>query len=151
VIDRSREANRVASYERLGQVIGDLQDATIDSLESGAKDRQRVNLPINDGKYVEAQVFGGIDLTKDVKAIHFTDFPPGEGPPGYANQRAGISAGQVAERAVVVFKKMTGPSRGSTPTRARATFPARGRFDHQKITVSTFQDLVARHPRPVGA
>ncbi len=125
VIDRSREANRVASYERLGQVIGDLQDATIDSLESGAKDRQRVNLPINDGKYVEAQVFGGIDLTKDVKAIHFMDFPPGEGPPGYDNQRAGIEALAKSLNVPVVLFKQHDPflTRLKTDESVQATFP----------------------------
>ena len=125
VIDRSREANRVASYERLGQMIGDLQDATIDSLGSGAKDSQRINLPINDGKYVEAQVFGGIDLTKDVKAIHFMDFPPGEGPPGYDNQRAGIEALASSLNVPLVLFKQGDPSltRLNTDESVKATFP----------------------------
>ena len=128
VIDRSREANRVASYERLGQMIGDLQDATIDSLESGAKDSQRVNLPISDGKYIEAQVFGGIDLTKDVAAIHFVDFPPEKAPVGYDTQRAGIEALAKSLNVPLVLFKQDDRSltRLNTDESVQATFPQLG-------------------------
>ncbi|MBF0099427.1 MAG: hypothetical protein HQK77_00820 [Desulfobacterales bacterium] len=59
------------SFNRLGNVIGDMQRGMIDDISEQAKKDQ--TLSTNISEYVEGQVFGGIDLTKDIKALHICE------------------------------------------------------------------------------
>lgn len=77
-IDKSLQSNRVASYEHLEQLIGDLNDEVVAEMSKKIHDSKKVNLPINE--YIEAQIFGGVDLTRDVKEIR-VNFDELEGEP----------------------------------------------------------------------
>jgi Protein of unknown function (DUF3626) len=66
--NRSDDGNRVTSFERLTQVLGDVDDVVHEAITTGVQDPDRINLALSD--YIEAQVFGGVDMTRDVKEIH---------------------------------------------------------------------------------
>lgn len=121
-IDRSREGSKIASYERLDQLIGGLQDVDLDTLETGHDDTQRVNLRLD--KYIEAQVFGGIDLTKDVRALHYQD------PGSFADDEdiAQLKAAETLAKAlgvpfVLVDSAAMAKTRLGTDESLKATFP----------------------------
>ena len=69
--DRSDVGSHVTSFERLTHVLAETEDSPKGSLLGGvavaASDPLRVNT--TQGSYIEAQIFGGVDLTRDVKEI----------------------------------------------------------------------------------
>lgn len=83
-IDRSPGTNHVTSFDHLAQVIGKVNQDPEDRsdrlgwLATGAQDPQRVNLRMNG--YIEAQIFGGVDLSRDVKEIRYPRGLVGDNP-----------------------------------------------------------------------
>lgn len=74
LIDRSPGSNHVASFERLAQVIGGVNGNAdgfdmVGALATAQQDPKRVNLAL--GGYVEAQIFGGVDMRRDVEEIRY--------------------------------------------------------------------------------
>lgn len=71
-MDKTPGGSHVTTPERLSHLIADLsQEHALDPMLSGIQDPRRVNLDVS--QYIEAQVYGGIDLAKDVKEIRFRD------------------------------------------------------------------------------
>jgi hypothetical protein len=52
-------------------MIADLDENVVKAIGTAVEDEQRINLPV--GKYIEAQVYGGIDLANDVAEIRFIE------------------------------------------------------------------------------
>lgn len=59
----------VTTPERMAHMIADFNQNVVDPIATGVKDDRRINLPVNN--YIEAQVYGGIDLASDVAEIRF--------------------------------------------------------------------------------
>lgn len=59
----------VTTPERMAHMIADFNQNVVDPIATGVRDDRRVNLPVNN--YIEAQVYGGIDLANDVAEIRF--------------------------------------------------------------------------------
>jgi hypothetical protein len=59
----------VTTPERMSHMIADFNDNVVNAIATGVQDEQRINLPVND--YIEAQVYGGINLANDVAEIRF--------------------------------------------------------------------------------
>jgi hypothetical protein len=69
-IDTCRErpgGGHVTTSERISHIVADLNPDVLDQVVTGAQDNSRINLPI--GYYIEAQVYGGVDLASDVAEI----------------------------------------------------------------------------------
>jgi hypothetical protein len=62
-------SDHVTTPERMSHLIADLNQNVVDAIATSVQDEQRINLPVN--KYIEAQVYGGIDLANDVAEIRF--------------------------------------------------------------------------------
>lgn len=62
-------SDHVTTPERMSHVIADLNQNVVEAIATGVQDERRINLPVN--KYIEAQVYGGIDLANDVAEIRF--------------------------------------------------------------------------------
>lgn len=62
-------SDHVTTPERMSHIITDLNQNVVEAIATGVQDERRINLPVN--KYVEAQVYGGIDLANDVAEIRF--------------------------------------------------------------------------------
>ena len=75
--DPVESPGHVATFQRMGEILGGVKNTTAEPVLAGiaatASDPLRVNAVA--GGYIEAQVFGGIDLTRDVKEIRIA---PGE-------------------------------------------------------------------------
>ena len=71
--DLNESANHVTTTDRLASLIEDLDDKVLGDLAKAATDSQRINLGTAD--YIEAEVFGGVDLTRDIKEIRFPNMP----------------------------------------------------------------------------
>lgn len=61
-------SDHVTTPERMAHIIPALKDDAIQAIADG-QDPRRINLPVSN--YVEAQVYGGIDLASDVAEIRF--------------------------------------------------------------------------------
>ena len=61
----------VTTPERMSHMIPDFNEDVVQAITTGVKDERRINLPVND--YIEAQVYGGIDLANDVAEIRFLE------------------------------------------------------------------------------
>ncbi len=59
----------VTTPERMAHMIADFNQNVVDPIATGVRDERRINLPVNN--YIEAQVYGGIDLANDVAEIRF--------------------------------------------------------------------------------
>jgi hypothetical protein len=71
-MDKTPGGSHVTTPERLSHLIADLdQQNVLKPITSGIDDPRRVNLEVS--QYIEAQVYGGVDLANDVKEIHFRD------------------------------------------------------------------------------
>ncbi len=74
LIDPQKSSGHVSSFERLGQVLAEVNKNAdgidmAEALGTAAKDPKRVNLSLNG--YIEAQVMGGVDLLRDVAEIRY--------------------------------------------------------------------------------
>ncbi len=71
-MDKTPGGSHVTTPERLSHLVADLdRQNVLDPMLPGIQDPRRVNLDV--GQYIEAQVYGGIDLARDVKEIRFRD------------------------------------------------------------------------------
>ena len=59
----------VMTLERMSHMTADFNKDVVDAIVPAVQDQGRINLPVND--YLEAQVYGGIDLASDVAEIRF--------------------------------------------------------------------------------
>ena len=67
--DRPGAGGHVTTSERMSHLIADLNKDVVDQVVAGVQDDTRINLPINN--YIEAQVYGGVDLASDVAEIRY--------------------------------------------------------------------------------
>jgi len=67
--ERPGAGGHVTTSERISHMVADFNQDTLDHIATGVQDDQRINLPIND--YIEAQVYGGVDLASDVAEIRY--------------------------------------------------------------------------------
>ena len=72
-VDPAASQGHIATRDHLDKLFNTMKDDTLRTLQ-GAADPLRVN---GGGGYVEAQVWGGIDLLRDVAEIRFPDFERG--------------------------------------------------------------------------
>jgi hypothetical protein len=66
---RPGAGGHVTTSERISHIVADLNQDVLDDIVTGVRDAQRINLPINN--YIEAQVYGGVDLASDVAEIRY--------------------------------------------------------------------------------
>ena len=59
----------MTTSERISHMVADLNQNFLNQVVTGVQDAGRINLPING--YIEAQVYGGVDLASDVAEIRY--------------------------------------------------------------------------------
>jgi hypothetical protein len=69
--DRAAAEDNVASINRLDQMLAGMEPETLRGVAVAAGDSQRLNTLR--GGYIEAQVFGGVDIARDVAEIHVNE------------------------------------------------------------------------------
>jgi hypothetical protein len=67
--NRPGAGGHVTTSERMSHIIADLNKDVLDQVVAGVQDYQRINLPVND--YIEAQVYGEVNLASDVAEIRY--------------------------------------------------------------------------------
>jgi hypothetical protein len=71
--ERPGAGGHVTTSERISHMIADLDQDDLDQVVTGVRDAGLINLPLND--YIEAQVYGGVDLASDVAEIRYPAAP----------------------------------------------------------------------------